>query len=449
MSWCALAMLVPLAAGVAPQQEAENAPDELARADAEDDGALEERVESLENRVEELEMAQLESVGTEDTTRFLEVYGFFDVLLSKFFVDDKGLFNGIMNDHLSFLMQHLNLYFSSQMSESWSVLVELRFSFLPLGQEESFDMGITDYERTDTTVNDPYSDERIRLGGLAIERAHATWQAVDWFGVLAGRFLTPYGIWNIDHGATVLIPIRPPLLQIHQWVPTAQTGLQVFGRFFPARNLYLDYALTFSNGRGPTDSVFDLDHDKAIGLRARLIYDDTNLRFAVGGYGYTGEYTDVSKSAVTTPEFHVTVEETESYREYTGAADLLLEVSGVRLQGEFVRGRVYYDERPPRSQFRGGGYQPDYVFTDVYSLLAYTLPLDEWLGTMDLTPYVMFEWSDMDDSLPKMIGHVYVGGLNFKPTPFVTIKGEYSYKYSPNLAHADFSVASMQLAVSF
>ena len=425
--------------------------DETALADAKAPSReeLNERIAALEGRVDELELGAGGGWDAEPDAHFIEIYGFFDVTFSKFFVDEEGMFNDLMNDNVTFLMQHLNIYFASQLSESWSTLVELRFSFLPLGQEKSFDMGLTEYERVDTTVHDPYSDERIRFGGVAIERAHATWRPTDWFGLLAGRFLTPYGIWNIDHGSTVLIPIRPPLLQVHQWIPTAQTGLQIFGRFFPGDDLYLDYAVTASNGRGPIDSVFDLDRDKGIGLRARLTYDDTRVRVALGGYGYTGRYTDVTKSAVVEPEFHVTAEVVESYREVTGAGDLLLEVGGLRLQGEVVRGRVYYDERPPRSQFRGGGYQPDYAFTDAYGLLAYELPLDAWLGDARLAPYFLYEWSNMDDSLPKMMANVYVGGLNLKPTPFVTVKAEYSYKQSIHLEHADFQVASMQLAVSF
>ena len=281
-------------------------------------------------------------------------------------------------DATSFIMTNLNLYFGSKMTDTLSTLVELRFSFLPHGHEVSYEAGeYSEYERVDTTVNDPSNNKELRLGGVAIEQAHLTWKPADVFGIVAGYYLTPYGIWNIDHGTPLLIPIREPYMQYSQIVPLHQLGLQLFGRAWPADRFYLDYAITLSNGRGPIDTVQDLDENKAVGLRLRGVAEGDNVTFALGGYGYFGKYTDIKRVVTSFTPFAVVQETTESYAEFIGALDLLLEFYGVRLQSEYIRKLVRYDERPPRSATSGAsGYRPNYIHQSVYGLLAWTLPLE-------------------------------------------------------------------------
>ena len=380
-------------------------------------------------RIDELEQAELESLEMDQSIRsqrLLEIYGFFDLVFHKFFAEEGGLFDGMLKDHMTFMVPRLNLYFSSQMTETLSALVELRFTFLPHGEEVMYgapDYGI-EYERTDTTVTDPYTGGQYQLGGVAIERVQLTWKPYDFFGVTAGRYLTPYGIWNVDHGSPVLIPARLPLMQIRQAVPSAQTGLQIFGRFFPARDTYLDYAVTLSNGRGPIESVVDLDDNKGAGLRLRLSYEGDEVGFALGGYGYFGSYTDEERNIVTTTPFDVEAEVVERYKEFIGTGDVLLDLYGLRLQGEYVRRLVRYTERPLQVPPDPPGYPADYIAQYVYGLLAYELPIAEYLGGLRVTPYVMYEYAVPDDT-SDVWGHTVAAGLNLKPSSFVVIKAEY------------------------
>ena len=187
---------------------------------------------------DELEYPELDALE-----RF-RIYGFFDLTLGKNFIDDeKGISKLVLSDKAAFAMTHLNLFFDSQMSPELEALVEVRLTFLPLGNQNEFELvdsqGVVlqgEQNREDTTVTDPRTYEDFQLGGIAIERAHLTYSPVQWFKILAGRFITPYGIWNIDHGSTVHVPILLPYLQRKRMVPLAQTGIQLFGKHFLSNN---------------------------------------------------------------------------------------------------------------------------------------------------------------------------------------------------------------------
>lgn len=425
---------------------------------------LEEQQQSFDERITAIEETQEEQMlagmpgGFEPS---FDVYGFFDLTFNKFFPKEDGFFDGVLHDDASFFVQNLNVYLKSQMTESLSAIAEIGFTFAPTGQERSIEVeGYSDFERAQTTITSPFDSEETRLGGLTIERVHLTWRPSEYFGVIAGRYLTPFGIWNIEHGSPVLISIRPPLMQTNHFVPQAQTGLQVFGDFHPRPGHMIKYAITISNGRGPMDEVYDLDANMAGGIRLRYVYDSPEARLALGGYGYTGQYTDKHHRIVSfTPidmEFYVN----ESYREWIGTLDALVETHGLRLQIEYARRLVTYDERPLRSPEDGGGYPPDYVGQGAFAMLAYTLPLEKYIGSFGITPYVSGDHLKIND-VDDYWGCTLVAGLNLRPSPFVAIKAEYYYTIFPEW-HAEevamgtrdepeesFWGIAAQLAVSF
>ncbi len=486
---CLLVLLLPTAGWAQDNPPAEidaevteNAP-EVAETDtsANNDDAekriteLEQRLEQQQvefsERIEALEEQQQEEMFGEVQQEFeptFQIYGFLDLTLNKHFTEKDGFFDGIINDNLSFMLQHLNIYFASQMTESLAALVELRFTFFPHGDERGYaveQFGL-EYERVNTEVDDPFTSEEFNVGGVVIERAHMTWKPAEFFGVVAGRYLTPFGIWNVEHGTPVLLPIRHPVAQVKHVMPLAQTGVQVFGNFYPSDNTKIHYAVTASNGRGPTEALYDLDNHKGLGLRLRFVYNSMKVKVALGGYGYLGTVRDITKSmAVPTDGASMpdtTVEEVEKYHEYVVCGDFLLEVAGLRVQAEMSRGLVRYDKRPlivPPHGF--GGYSSDYIMNFKYALLGYTLPLARWLKEKTLTPYVMVEHAAENDMQPSKTAYIVSGGLNFKPSAYVVVKLENFHVIFPEM-HADaveagikgdalerFWGLSAQLAVSF
>jgi opacity protein-like surface antigen len=405
-----------------------------------DNKGMGEKLEAIEEESFEAEMAE-----DTDTKKVFDVYGFFDLTFINFFAEDSNLHN-LVPANPTFTMTQLNLYFYSEMTHSLSAIAELKFSFLPLGQEHDLAVlqyGI-EYDREDTTVNDQITNEEYRYGSVTIERVHLTYQPFDFFGVIAGRFLTPYGIWNVDHGSPVLLTVNYPYMQIQQIVPTAQTGIQLFGRAFLSSSSFIDYAFTLSNGRGPIESVVDLDDNKGLGLKFKYTYNGDKVTAAVGAYGYMGDYTDIKKTLESTAPLDVVATDTAKYREWAGSVDFQLNFFGVLLQSEYASAIIKYDDdlRPRVS----GGYMPNYTTYSYYILLGYSLPKT---GTMSVTPYFMFQQRRVDDINPDNMAFTFSGGINFKPSPYVALKTEYLYKYSPDLVGTNWSYVAAQMAVAF
>ncbi len=429
---------------------------------------MSEMKEDFDARLEELEFGAIEDVASEDLAHRFDIFGFYDMAFMWRGIDDESFFvegQGFVNTSPQFLLQHLNLYFSSQMTSSLSFLAEIQFTFLPNG---AMDAGFYNPQRTSTLVVDPYTQQQFSWGSIMIQRAWLKWEPAQFFGVKAGYFLTPYGIWHEDHASTVRLSILPPFendtvtppkLAGRKPMPPAQLGLQLFGRVFPGDHLQFDYAFTVSNGRGGAEGVVDYDDNKGLGLRLKLTYSTPDVEVSLGGYGYYGEVTDKWMAAWNEQLL-------ENYKEYVVSGDFLLSLFGVRLQSEYIRNMKRYSENGRTSAFLSSSddlpnYTPDTVASLFYVMLAYQLPLDRWLNGMTITPYVGFEYDIPRDEMKwsatatqekgKFTNTVYNAGINFKPSSFVSLKLEGSYLKVHFLSNmnAEIWTAAAQVAVSF
>ncbi len=416
----------------------------------------------------------------ERVSRLLEIYGFFDVTFYKYFYDHDSGFHLFLNDKPSFVVSSLNLYLKSQMTDTLSALAELRFAFMPFGNAHSYAVEIDTIDTGETydiidedegfSYRDPVSSQTYYPGSVSIERIHLTWSPRDWFNILAGYYLTPYGIWNIEHGSPVVLPARLPYMQIRRMAPQTQTGLQVFGRFFPRYNLYLDYAVTLSNGRQELmESTFDLDNNKGVGLRLRGMYEGDNVTVALGGYGYYGRLTRDQKSVIVNTQeqtLKVDVEHTWVNDEAVVTGDFLLKFFGVKLQMEYIfryikavvpRTFLYSDELFLAGDLTGTVtgepvyFGPTSVGRGYYGLLAYELPLHQWLGDFTITPYVLYESNMTLDSMPQInMKHLVYAGINLRPSAYVVLKAEFNYIVpEANKYGRDLMAVIAQMAVSF
>jgi hypothetical protein len=90
-------------------------------------------------------------------------------------------------------------------------------------------------------------------------------------------------------------------------------------------------------------------------------------------------------------------------------------------------------------------YMPDYTGYGAYILLSYKLPIPvTWL---QITPYFSLEKSVPKDVIE--IGHLnYItAGLNFKPSPFVSLKGEYMRSTSKILDTLHSMILQMEVSL--
>ena len=351
----------------------------------------------------------------------LRIYGFMDMGLQKIFMGDHSLLQAIVpSAAATFVLGNVDLYFDAQPTDSWRALIEIRFTNLPDG-EDVLGSPVTPYTRTDTTTYDTTSANgvisQIRLGSIVIERAYIEWHQSDLFTLRAGEFLTPFGIWNVDHGTPTLIALMLPQFIRSETFPIEQIGVQLAG----VKHLApwdLGYNLYVTNGRSPTQ--FDLSDDKAIGGRfyiRRVLPHPLTL----GVSFYFDSYLDQRRSVVETVPVSIVRTNTVEYSEQSLAADASLDLGSLRLRSEGTMRRVVYDgdEREPVDGSSGTLFWADRVELDAYVLAAYQLP-------HGFEPFLYFEYQHWPTELGNDLIIPSVG-LNIHFTASTQLKMQAAY----------------------
>lgn len=355
----------------------------------------------------------------------LRLYGFADFRYSHFLTPDDAPIFVYLHANPTFAVGNLNLYADGRIGSDWRSLFEVRFTYLPSGAET---LEGTAWSRTSTVaLDDTEIDRPTRWGGIVIERAYLEWAPHSLFQIRAGQFLSPYGIWNEDHGAPTVIPVLRPYVIGEELIPQRQTGLRISGEWAFSEDTSLVYTVTLSNGRGPVDFYRDLDDDKAIGGRLQLVhYGPGELR--VGVAGYRGRYTDSTRSIDVRDGVSPAVDVVDQYDELALAADALFRLGGLHLQAEVaINDRAYTPQgRPPLVDMQTGeaGLMPDRRRYGAYFLVGYRTP---WLEAMPflLVEDFVFDQGELDEVL------VFTCGLNARPVPSVVLKAQFSYGAFP------------------
>ncbi len=330
----------------------------------------------------------------------------------------------------SFYVGNFNLYADASLGENWHSLAEVRFMYLPHGQVPFNGQFSPDATRADTTVGD-YTDinRPVKWGGIAIQRVYLEYRFLSWLTVRGGQFLTPYGIWNVDHGSPTIIGVHRPYIIGESMFPSQQTGLELYGSGLVGP-VELGYHLTLSNGRGPIDAYQDFDHNKAVGARIFVRHRSELGTLTVGGSGYRGKYTDrtvqISFNAANEIVFSQPLQ--AQYDELSLAADLKWEMGGFLLQAEFVSNEVAYNDkvRPPiQVPVTPPGSTPDNRRSGFYALTGYRFP---FLGIM---PWGGGEYYFVGHHSPTPDVAALNFGLNVRPTARVVLKAQYSHAWFP------------------
>jgi hypothetical protein len=372
---------------------------------------------------------QDESQAAGTNERPLQIYGFADVTYYLPFMPRDSFLAAAVPENQQFVMGNFNLYLAKQISDRLRALGEVRFMYLPNGK-----IGST-YQSTQ--VDDPADLYRpVRYGTIMIERLHVEYDLRSDLTLRVGQFLTPYGIWNVDHGTPTLINIRRPYIIGEALFPERQVGLELIGRRYFSE-LGLEYHLTLSNGRGPVDETRDLDTNKAVGARVVAQWK-REFDLKVGFSFFRGKYTNrtpVSFDPMTAKSSSTIL---ERFDEQAVAADVSLDVAGVVFRGEFVSSDRRYDDN-----FRGAGpvFTPDNRRWGYYGLVGYHLP-------KGLLPFVMGQFY----KFPKIPGNdlidyvvAWQAGLNYRLHPSVILKAEYTYALLPNSPYKIISDTPLQV----
>jgi hypothetical protein len=303
---------------------------------------------------------------------------------------------------------------------------EVRFTYLPNGYLNT--PGTAGANTPVTSANDYADFERpLKWGGIEIERVYLEWLAHRYLSIRAGSFLTPYGIWNVDHGSPTFIPVQRPYVVGNGLFPERQTGFELYGRWDPTSNGTLGYHLTLSNGSGPVSDYRDLDDNKAVG--GRLFWEQHNIGdFKFGGSAYYGRDTDATDTI--RPDAMGTLKPAYIiHRQYdilALALDVQWKFKGLHLQAEYITQQRRYTDGGRQSVTNAITQQvvfpADANNWGTYGLVGYRLP---WFGIM---PYAIFSYMDLVDptGTHSAVNSVNVG-LNIRPIDAVVLKIEYSH----------------------
>lgn len=286
----------------------------------------------------------------------LRMYGFADMTYRLPLIDDSNYFWNTYAHSGSATIGNLNLYLDSQVAKNVRSLVEVRFTYAPNGSLNTAD-GKGGQVKGSTLVTDygGANNSNFTWGGIDIERAWIEYKHRDWLTVRAGEFLTPYGVWNVDHGSPTLIGYKPPLIIQFEWFPRHQMGAEIYGSHYFG-NLRAGYHLTISNGRIGNNPE-TVHTNSTPGLGGRLFLEGSNFgEWRVGTSGYMGRYT--LKQTSTPLNGTQTTQITSEYDEHVIGADLEWKYRRFRLVSEALYSGVDPSDRFPnsRSYHRYGAY---------------------------------------------------------------------------------------------
>jgi hypothetical protein len=421
--------------------------------------ALKRRLDELTARLDQqaaeraAEKAQrdAEAAANEQAERpVLRLYGFADAGLQRIMPKSTSALNlTVPSRETTFVLGNVNLYFDAQPSESWSALIETRFTNTPNGLINTCaTVGPCRPQSTFGYDNSsPSGWNPIRWGSIVLERAYLQWRYADLLSVRVGRFLTPFGIWNIDHGTPTLISLMLPNFMVNELIPTQLTGIEALGAT-AFGDWTAGYHLHVSNGR--TSGQQDFTDDKMIGARLylRRTYP---LRWAVGLSGLTGRNTDQLRVVESLLPYRVGRQTTFSYRESTGGADLSLDAGAFRLRGELAIRRVDYTPGQRDTHYDvPNAYNADRLEWNTYLLGAYQLP---WLG---LEPFFYGEVYRVPTFLSE--GAIMPSlGFNIHFTTFAQLKTQWMMVHFTELPHVfrgtnsehDIHVFATRLVLAF
>ena len=376
----------------------------------------------------------------------LKLYGFGDVGYRQMLVPKTSPWLVYLNRHPSMSVGHLNFYFDSQLAERWRALAEVRFTYLPQGSWRTGSDGVVRHVDSHGADYTDFTRDRP-VNGVMIERAFIEYSAFPWLSVQAGQFLTPYGIWNVDHGSPVIIGVSPPYMVGARLLPDSQVGLLGYGRVSLIDDLELSYALGISNGRTDLIAYEDLDDNKAITARLALTYRGLG-ELTLGSTFYAGTDTDNTRAIYFDGSSPKSREDIfYQVQERSIAFDLRWTKGDLHVQAEAVINDRKFTERGRPAL--NGGLEPDRRNAGGYALVGYRTPL---FGVM---PYVKGEYSP--DPALQGLGvdqnvALLTGGLNVRPVPRVVFKTEYTYGFFPGHKPGSFGdnpVAGLDLQIAW
>jgi hypothetical protein len=440
-------------------------------------------------------------------TKKFDMYGFLDMTLTKrtYAALSMHEMNGL-SENLQVRLDHVNLYFDYTPSTKTHALVEFRYINKSSLETEKMGSMISTYinnrkvkDSTASTYIAPkvprYVDDATGIDVLwsifSIERAYMEYTLNKYFNIRAGKFLTPAGVWNEDHGSPVITTVFQP----YEWsffpiFPTTQLGLcEKGGTYFG--DIGLNWSFYLSSGRMGND----IKKLNDIGVGGNVKVSLPLLKgLDIGLSGFNGRYRIPRKTIwtdvmITPSQFgpptvktgfdymHYVEDYTVNSKEFCSGADVqFFPIKNLKLQWEINTLRMRNDNKgnaafPTEYQGKGSLYNwgsrgDKYsMITGTYLLGSYKFRIKPFLS---ITPYYCWEDIQATDAqnnphtvfgnygaaLKGFVSHIM--GINVNLFTYSTIKFEYTLQDAymqgmmrPYPGIFDQKICSIQFALAF
>lgn len=292
--------------------------------------------------------------------------------------------------------------------------------------------------------------------GIDLERAWMEYSLSDAVNFRFGQFITPAGIWNVDHGSPIITTVsQPNQTSFFPIFPERQQGVMALGTVFVGDH-DLTYNAYVSTGRmqpspdgvGAVDADQDLGFDDfAAGGHVRMNFDMLDgIRVGASGMmgtirddertRYVRQFTNEEQMGLLSGTFEPSQKDFVNFsiipqtyqKEYIGGLDFKLDHEGLTLQGEV---NYRYLVNQIRSDFALPGAYTEYL--GYYGLVSYLVRMND---TYSVTPYGLFEqitWDQPQNTARGLANfpidgwNSYMAGLNFGLGSNLRFKIEYVY----------------------
>ncbi|MDX1763464.1 MAG: porin [bacterium] len=324
-------------------------------------------LERIQNRLEVLEAEDEQK--THALSDLMEIAGYGDGEFKM--TDRKGKNN-------EFRVHHLSLFFMKRIGDRWRMFSEIEYEDGP-----------------NTAKNE---------GKIFVEVFTLEYYLNQYLNFRLGRFLTPGGIWNVDHYPPFVLTQERPQ-HIRKIFPQLNDGLQVLGSTHAA-NVTTDYIFYVSNGQGNTGHGDD-NEDKALGARLKF-----GLPF-------------LSRAEIGTSYYREEQNDKTDFKAL--GADLLLSWKNMRLQAEYAKG--FFDPAAGKGDHRTG----------YYGQLEYDLK--KW------TLGYRYDWYDPSRNTDSDRKTINTLALNYHFTPYVVGKAEHHFVDPQDKAADSYNLTLLSIAI--
>lgn len=346
-------------------------------------------LEDLKNRIEILE-AEMEETNEKFSSQF-ELGGYADVEYHMY--DDPGKNDG-------FRVHHLAFHFVKEIATDWKLFSEVEF-------EDGAKIGEGKYSE----------------GKLFVEAAYIEHFINQQANLRFGRYLTPGGIWNVEHYPP-FVPTQERPQHIRKMYPQISDGVQFYGSV-NAGKVTTDYILYTSNGDHNDGHGDGNNENKAVGGRVKFKLPFLTVS-EIGFSAYQEKYDyDVDNANVA-----------EETRTSTGA-DIKLQYKKLRFQAEYAVGEFDTDV----TNTIGGPINT----VATYENEGYYAQFIYGIGKWDLI--YRYDFYDPKDTVKDDGKTVNTVALNYHFTPYVVGKLEHHMDDKEDNTAKNYDKTMLSIAV--